>query len=95
MEKIGWKHATAEAKRHEQLTEIQERARNQNNKVLLIRERRNSQERAREERVQFTLTEKLTSAEERQAQLLSSIQARAKTHNEIVVTRVQTKIEAE
>lgn len=70
---MGQKHTTAETKRHGQLTEIQERARNHNNKVQLVRQRRDSQDRARGERVQGTLEQKLTSAEERQAQLLNSI----------------------
>jgi len=50
IEEIDQKQSTAEAKRKEQLTEIQERARTHNNRVLLIRERRNSKEKAEEER---------------------------------------------
>lgn len=49
--------------------------------MLLIRERRNSRERAEEQRVQETIEQKHSGAEERQAQLLSSIQEKAKTHN--------------
>ena len=48
---IGQKQTTAEAKRQLQLTRIQEKAREQNEKVMLIRERRNSRERAEEQRV--------------------------------------------
>jgi len=47
---IGQKQTTAEAKRQMQLTRIQEKAREQNEKVMLIRERRNSRERAEEQR---------------------------------------------
>lgn len=64
---MGQKLAIAEQKRQEQLSTIQEKARNHNERVLLIRERRTSNERAEEERVQSTITQKLTSAEERQA----------------------------
>jgi len=45
---LNQKLETAEAKRQLQLTRIQEKAREQNEKVLLIRERRNSKERAEE-----------------------------------------------
>jgi len=48
---IGQKQTTAEAKRQLQLSRIQEKAREQNEKVMLIRERRNSRERAEEQRV--------------------------------------------
>ena len=52
-------------------------------------------ERAEEERVQETLVQKHASAEERQAQLLSSIQERAKTHNDMALARAQQRQEEE
>ena len=73
IEEMGQRHATAEAKRHEQLSERQEKARAFNKRVLMIRERKTSQERAEEERAQHEIEQKHTSAGERQAQLLVSI----------------------
>lgn len=81
---LGQRQATAEAKRHEQLNERQEKARAFNKRVLLIRERKSSQERAEEERAQTELAQKHLSAGERQTQLIVSIQNKAKTHNEKV-----------
>ena len=46
IEVLGKKHQAAEANRTVQLTNIQEKAKNHNNKVQLVRERKTSQERA-------------------------------------------------
>jgi hypothetical protein len=55
IEVLGQRQQTAEFKRTELITERRERARNFNQRILLIRERKNSIEKAQEEKVQETL----------------------------------------
>jgi len=71
-----------------QITSIQERAKKYNERVLQIRERRSSNERAQGEKVQTELSQKLTQAEERLAQKLNSRKERAKRYNEKAKERV-------
>merc|ERR1711920_284143 len=51
IEGLGKKLQIAETNRTVQLTNIQEKAKNHNNKVQLVRERKSSQERAQEEKI--------------------------------------------
>lgn len=77
------------------MSSIQEKARSHNEKVLLIRERRNSIEQAEEERVQQEITLKHNIAEERQAQFMASITEKAKEHNLMALARAQNHQEEE
>jgi|FrelakmetLWP11LW_1041352.scaffolds.fasta_scaffold74343_2 hypothetical protein len=72
-----------------------EKARSHNEKVLLIRERHTSNERAEEERAQQEISQKHTTAEERQAQFMASITEKAKEHNLMALTRAQKFLEEE
>lgn len=62
---IEHKLTTATANHQRQLTSIQEKARRHNERALLVRERKTSQERAEEERASNEISQKLESAEER------------------------------
>ena len=93
VENLGKKLMTAEANRTVQLSNIQERAKNHNNKVQLIRERKSSQEKAAAEKVQSELDLKHNKAEQRTVEKLNTIQEKAKTHNQKVQQIVQTKAE--
>jgi len=81
--------ALASANHQAQITSIQERARNHNERVLQIRQRRSSNERAQEERAQNEREQKHFSATERQVKKLSYIQEKAKKYNEKAKERVQ------
>lgn len=92
IEDLGKKLQTASANRTVQLTNIQEKAKNHNQKVQLVRERKSSQEKAQEER-QSELAKRHTNAEERLVEKLSTIQEKRKTYNEKVQKVVQSKVE--
>lgn len=54
-ENLGFKLATAEANRTVQLDQIRAKARRTNDRVLVVRERKTSTERAQEERTQESI----------------------------------------
>jgi len=70
------------------------RARKANDRVLVIRERKSSLEKAQEERIQEVLTQKLA-AEHRATEKLSQIQEKAKTYNERAMLRVLARKDEE
>jgi hypothetical protein len=76
-----------------QLTNIQEKAKNHNKKVLLIKERKTSQERAQEEKIQTESAKRHTNAEERLVEKLNTIQEKCKTHNQKVQQVIASKAE--
>ena len=59
-------------------------------KAELIRERKSSQERAQEERGAAELQSRLSIAGEKRSVQINSIQDKARTHNEMVVQRVES-----
>jgi len=93
VEELGKRQLAAETKRTVQLTTIQERAKNHNNKVQLVRERRTSAERAQEEKLLSESVKRHTGAEERLVEKLNSIQEKCKSHNAKVQKVVQSKVE--
>lgn len=93
VEELGKRQLAAETKRTVQLTTIQERAKNHNNKVQLVRERRTSNERAQEEKLQSESVKRHTGAEERLVEKLNNIQEKCKSHNAKVQKVVQSKAE--
>jgi len=93
IEELGKKLQTAEANRTVQLTNIQEKAKNHNNKVQLVRSRKSSMERAQEEKIVSETTKKHTVAEQRHVEKLNAIQEKCKTHNEKVQQAIASKAE--
>jgi len=92
-ENLGKKLQAAETNRTVQLTNIQEKAKSHNKRVLLIRERKTSQERAQEEKIQTESAKRHTNAEERLVEKLNTIQEKCKNHNQKVQQVVQSKAE--
>lgn len=92
-EYLGKKLQIASVNRTVQLTNIQEKAKTHNNKVQLVRERKSSQEKAQEEKVQTKLTERHSNAEGRLVEKLNTIQEKAKNYNAKVQKVVQSKVE--
>ena len=93
IEELGKKLQTAEANRTVQLTNIQEKAKNHNNKVQLVRERKSSQERAQEEKIVTETSKKHTVAEQRHVEKLNAIQEKCKNHNQKVQQAIASKAE--
>lgn len=93
IEGLGKKLQIAETNRTVQLTNIQEKAKNHNNKVQLVRERKSSQERAQEEKIVSETSKKHTVAEQRHVEKLNTIQEKAKTHNQKVQQIIASKAE--
>lgn len=75
------------------MTNIQEKAKSHNNKVQLVRERKTSQERAQEEKIQSELAKKHTNAEKAAVEKLSTIAEKCKMHNQKVQQIIQSKAE--